>query len=195
MKVSMLELWGGELAAGESLCCGPSLIRVDAHSTLVAHAGVMPGDVSQQFARQVHEAATRVETRVVYLLLTEVLGGRVDAIESTLAELRAARDHAALVAYLNGRCYGVGLAIGMMCDLVFAAPVAMLGHLECRTPDGAPAPEATERFAELLTARRPELCMTFDGLVNAAVSGELAEAYGMVNATKITFTELAAGKG
>lgn len=189
-----IEVWCGLKRDSDTVqpYVGPSVLPAGERCGMVGFTGTMGRQSLRRFTRAVYEVASRPDIRLVYVWLANVPCGLVDELPAAIAELNAARDCAALVAYCDGQCFGLGAVLAIECDIVFAAPTAMIGHLACHTREGNPAPEATDELLDTLTAHRPGLAATFDALANCALNSEQLEAMGLVSSLKNSFNELAA---
>jgi hypothetical protein len=126
--------------------------------------------------------ARRPEIRLVYVCLA-LLRGRLGSLRSTAAAIEHAREHAGVIAFLDGYAFGPALWLAYQCDFVYASPTASIGWLSCyRESDGQYDLDATAAMIDDLAALSPLVSReTLIRLDRGSINGEQAEATGIVS--------------
>jgi hypothetical protein len=121
--------------------------------------------------------ARRPEIRVVYMCLG-LIGGRLGSLRTTAAQIAHAREHAGVVAFLEGFAFGPSLWLAYQCDFQFASRKTLFGWLGCyRESDGQQDLDVTAAMIEDLAALNPLVSReTLTRLDRSQINGEQAEA-------------------
>lgn len=158
----------------------PCVLSHNHHASVVLAGGTLTQRSLVNLAGLVLEEARRPEIRMVYLLLA-IQAGRIGSLRTAGELLVEAGRHAATIAFLESYAWGPSLWLAGHCGLVFASPATSIGWIECVTSQGELEGEASMAMVQDLAALNPNVApSTWARLLQAAVTGEQAEAMGIV---------------
>lgn len=155
---------------------------------------VLDGDLSEPAMRGLMDAvwreSLRPKCRIIFLVFN-TLRGEIDLLDfycnTTFGPLP---NRISTIAYL-ATCCGAGLYVASRCSLVVASPTAIIGHTECWSPASALDETGTAAMKAHLAHELPDVHpRSWNRLVGHAISGEEAEARGIVGGLRRTVWEL-----
>lgn len=187
-------VWSGRLPAPVSALAPPKFEPVvlsrQAPASIVFGAGTITESEMVTLSGLVLEEARRPEIRLVYMAVA-IQGGRLGSLNTSAKLLREARRHAAVIAWLEAVAYGPAIWLACQCDMSFAAGSASLGWLECFSEAGEFDADASMSMVLDLADLNPKLeRQQWARLLQSAVTGEQAEALGIVGGLKRNVFEL-----
>lgn len=126
-----------------------ALARVPGHARVVVIASAVPGTFSAgadlaDLARLVEDVPARGAFR-------RAMADATDAIRA---------QPAPVVAWVDGGCFGAGVALALACDLIVASPAARFAIPPARLGIGYPAPDVARLAARIGTAQAARLLFT-----------------------------------
>ena len=168
----------------------PMLLVRNDHASIVMAAGALTQRAMLNLALLVCAEARCPTTRLVYLLLA-VPCGRLGCLATAGKYLREAGRHAAIVAYLQECAFGPALWLANQCGLVFSHPSTAIGWTESVSEEGEFDCDATLGMVHDLAVLNPRVPFaTWARLVQSSITGEQAEAMGIVGGLRRSVFDL-----